>query len=238
MRQKQAAEARKAAAVRAKAAAEPARQPAKAASAATHEVQSGDTLYGIAHTYGTTVRAIQQANGGADKLKSLRVGQVIRLPEGKAAKPAEIPAAKAEAKPARAAVPASHTVESGDTLSRIARKYGITVRELQQANGGADRLKTLRIGQKLNLPGAKPEAEPVSDAAAALSELKAAQNAPAKPAAPKAPQAENYKVQSGDSVWAITHRFGMSEAEFRKLNPSVDSSSMRVGDTVKIIRKK
>ena len=63
-------------------------------------------------------------------------------------------------------------------------------------------------------------------------------DAPAKPAAPKAPQAENYKVQSGDSVWAITHRFGMSEAEFRKLNPSVDSSSMRVGDTVKIIRKK
>ena len=238
MRQKQAAEARKAAAVRAKAAAEPARQPAKAASAATHEVQSGDTLYGIAHTYGTTVRAIQQANGGSDRLKSLRVGQVIRLPEGKAAKPAEIPAAKAEAKPARTAVPASHTVESGDTLSRIARKYGVTVRELQQANGGADRLKTLRIGQKLNLPGAKPEAEPVSDAAAALSELKAAQNAPAKPAAPKAPQAENYKVQSGDSVWAITHRFGMSEAEFRKLNPSVDSSSMRVGDTVKIIRKK
>ena len=90
----------------------------------------------------------------------------------------------------------------------------------------------------MNLPGAKPEAEPVSDAAAALSELKAAQNAPAKPAAPKAPQTENYKVQSGDSVWAITHRFGMSEAEFRKLNPSVDSSSMRVGDTVKIIRKK
>jgi len=156
-------------------------------------------------------------------------------------------------------VPTTHTVESGDTLSRIARKYGTTVRELQQANGGADKVKTLRLGQKLNLPGAKAEEAPVSDAAAALSELKAAQPkavasapkpAPSKAVEPKAApqpapkasagtaQPESYKIQPGDTIWRITHRFGMSEAEFKKLNPSVESSSIRVGDTIKIIRKK
>ena len=83
----------------------------------------------------------------------------------------------------------------------------------------------------------------MNEAAAALSELKAAQSgkaqksAPAK-ASPKAEKVEAYKVQSGDSIWAITHRFGMSEAEFGRLNPTIDSSSLRVGTVIKIIRKK
>jgi membrane-bound lytic murein transglycosylase D len=198
------------------------------------------------------VAELQQANGGADKLKTLRVGQVIILPQsGTPPKAESVPVMEAPKPAVKAESPAFHTVESGDTLSRIARKYGTTVAELQQANGGAGKLKTLRLGQKIVLPGAEPvEADSVSDAAAALSELKAAQAAPvqtpvkavpAKPAASKAvksSQPESYKVQPGDTIWAITHRFGMSEAEFKALNPSVSSSSLRVGATIKIIRKK
>ena len=56
--------------------------------------------------------------------------------------------------------------------------------------------------------------------------------------APKAAQPEKYTVEPGDSIWAITHRFGMSEAEFKALNPSVDSSSLRLGASVNVIRKK
>ena len=265
IRLKQAEEARKAAVSRARDTADSARETAWNTGVSMHEVQKGESLYVIARKYGTTVNALQQANGGADKLKTLRVGQVIRLPEGKAApsvqpvQAAERPAPVREAAKAVTSVPTTHTVESGDTLSRIARKYGTTVRELQQANGGAGKVKTLRLGQKLNLPGAKAEKAPVSDAAAALSELKAAQPkavasapkpAPSKAVEPKAApqsapkasagaaQPESYKIQPGDTIWRITHRFGMSEAEFKKLNPSVESSSIRVGDTIKIIRKK
>ena len=252
LRLKQAAEARKAAVERAKATADSARERAMNARVTTHTVEKGDSLSRIARKYGTSVAELQQANGGADKLKTLRVGQVIRLPQSGIAPKAESLPVKEAPKPAvKAESPAFHTVESGDTLSRIARKYGTTVAELQQANGGAGKLKTLRIGQKIVLPGAgQSEADSVSDAAAALSELKAAQAAPvqtpvkaapAKPAASKAVksgQPESYKVQPGDTIWAITHRFGMSEAEFKALNPSVSSSSLRVGANIKIIRKK
>ena len=263
IRQKLAEEARQAAEMRAREEAEQAR--AAALESGSHTVAKGDTLYGIARKYGVSVGELQKANGGADKLKNLRVGQSILLPKAQAVKPkAEAPKVAAPVvqaapvveapKPAASvANPATHTVASGDTLSKIARKYGITVRELQQANGGADKLKTLRIGQKLALPGAaEVEDAPANDAAAALSELKAAQAspvpavklapvakpAPAKVSAPQAAQPEKYTVQPGDSIWAITHRFGMSEAEFKALNPSVDSSSLRLGASVNIIRKK
>ncbi|MBQ5727506.1 MAG: LysM peptidoglycan-binding domain-containing protein, partial [Mailhella sp.] len=41
---------------------------------------------------------------------------------------------------------------SGDSLTSIARKYGISVKVLQDINGGPDQLKTLSVGQKLVLP--------------------------------------------------------------------------------------
>jgi membrane-bound lytic murein transglycosylase D len=259
LRLKQAAEARKAAVERARATADSARERAMNARVSTHTVEKGDSLSRIARKYGTTVAEIQQANGGADKLKTLRIGQKIVLPGAKLAEAvpaAEVlpvipePAAVPSAPKAMPSVesPSFHTVEKGDTLYAIARKYGVSVSELQQANGGADKVKKLRAGQKIALPGAKQaEAAPVSDAAAALSELKAEQSravqkpakaAPAKAKAVKSGQPESYKVQPGDTIWSITHRFGMSEAEFKKLNPSVSSSSLRVGASIKIIRKK
>ena len=259
LRLKQAAEARKAAVERARATADSARERAMNARVSTHTVEKGDSLSRIARKYGTTVAEIQQANGGADKLKTLRVGQKIVLPGAnlaEAAPAAEVlpvipePAAVPSAPKAMPSVeaPSFHTVEKGDTLYGIARKYGVSVSEIQQANGGADKVKKLRAGQKIALPGAKQaEAAPVSDAAAALSELKAEQSravqkpakaAPAKAKAVKSGQPESYKVQPGDTIWSITHRFGMSEAEFKKLNPSVSSSSLRVGASIKIIRKK
>jgi membrane-bound lytic murein transglycosylase D len=236
----------------------------------THKVKNGETLSAIALKNGCTVRQIYAENGGEKKLRTLRVGQVLYLPytpdqleeiekrkglrlkQAAEARKAAVERARATADSAREramnARVSTHTVEKGDSLSRIARKYGTTVAEIQQANGGADKVKKLRAGQKIALPGAKQaEAEPVSDAAAALSELKAEQSravqkpakaAPAKAKAVKSGQPESYKVQPGDTIWSITHRFGMSEAEFKKLNPSVSSSSLRVGASIKIIRKK
>ncbi len=45
----------------------------------------------------------------------------------------------------------THVVASGETLAAIARKYGVTVAALQDANPGVSP-KHLRVGQTLNLP--------------------------------------------------------------------------------------
>lgn len=47
--------------------------------ARAHTVRSGDTLDGIARRYGTTVRALEQANPGLNP-RRLQLGQVIKLP--------------------------------------------------------------------------------------------------------------------------------------------------------------
>jgi murein DD-endopeptidase MepM/ murein hydrolase activator NlpD len=102
--------------------------------------------------------------------------QQPKLKEGKSAAQVDASAAasqpkdgKAAAKPAGAG--GTYTVQQGDTLSAIARKTGVGVAALKQANGMQDGL--LKIGQTLKVPAggaatvasAKPaKADPVTTA--------------------------------------------------------------------------
>jgi spore germination protein len=53
-----------------------------------------------------------------------------------------------------------HVVEGGDTLNRIAQRYGVTVEAIMQANGFQDRNRILRIGERLVIPD-PPSGSPV-----------------------------------------------------------------------------
>ena len=56
------------------------KRPGKAkAMPATYKIKDGDTLWDIARTYGTSVSAIQAANGGS--IKNLKPGKTIRMPK-------------------------------------------------------------------------------------------------------------------------------------------------------------
>lgn len=113
--------------------------------AATHKVVPGDTVSHIATRYGTTVAAVVQANK-LDARALIRIGQVLTIP-GKAAPTAAAPRAKAPT-----ATTASYTVAPGDTVSRIAAKFGTTVSAVVKANK-LDARAFIRIGQKLAIPG-------------------------------------------------------------------------------------
>jgi len=70
--------------------------------------------------------------------------------------PSAQPAPTAPPVRAPAQAPASsriHTVEGGDTLNRIAQRYGVTVAAIMQANGFTDRNRVLRVGERLIIPG-------------------------------------------------------------------------------------
>ena len=130
-------------------------------------VVKGDSLAKIAKKNGVTLKALQAANPGVVPTK-LKVGQKLTIPAGgKTSADAAAPSIAAGGDTAGA----TYTVKSGDTLTKIAKKNGTTVKAIEAANG----LSTtkIKVGQKLKIP-AKAEAAapaapaPVVDTAPAL----------------------------------------------------------------------
>lgn len=115
-------------------------EPTPAPSTSTYTVQPGDTLYGVAARFGTTVAELAALNNLSPDAM-LMVGQVLTIPAG-ATNPPNV-----------------HIVQAGENLYRIALRYGITWQELAQLNGITDPT-TLRVGQRLILPRGATSAQP------------------------------------------------------------------------------
>ena len=119
-----------------------------------YKVRRGDTLSKIAHRQEISVRELSELNNLRNR-HTIRVGQVLRLPDH--ASRAE-PAAVALVEP----MPTDriHRVRRGDTLTSIARRYGVTEAEIAAANRLSSRNR-IGVGQRLRLPGA-PEPLPTT----------------------------------------------------------------------------
>lgn len=125
-----------------------------------HTVLKGEIGAAIAKKYGMSWKAIEAANPGVDATK-LKIGQKLIIP-GKTVSAA--PAGGAGLAPAEGASGGStYTVKSGDTLVKIAKSHGTSVKALKDLNGL--KLTTIKVGQKLKIPS-KGEAAPAPAAAA------------------------------------------------------------------------
>lgn len=99
-----------------------------------------------------------------------------------ASDPATKPAKPATVAAAPKAQPGAYTVQSGDTLSAISRRTGVSVTALKQANGMQDGL--IRIGQTLKIPGGQ---ESTVASAAPAAKAKPAELDPVKTASTPPP---------------------------------------------------
>jgi N-acetylmuramoyl-L-alanine amidase len=118
-------------------------QPKLRLTFAGHVVRKGDTLSGIAQRYGVSVAALQQANGmrGA----TVKLGQSLRVPA------TGTTVVRSSTRSGSGETTRSHRVERGQTLTHIARRYGVSLERLRAANGlrGSS---SLRAGQVLRIP--------------------------------------------------------------------------------------
>lgn len=103
-----------------------------AAGPVEYTVQRGDTLAQIAQRYQTTPRAIQQANNLRNP-NLLRPGQTLKI-NGSAV-----------------STPKEYTVQRGDTLGLIARKFGTSIEQIKSANDISN-ANRIRQGQQLLIP--------------------------------------------------------------------------------------
>ncbi|WP_229252650.1 LysM peptidoglycan-binding domain-containing protein [Dyadobacter helix] len=153
-----------------------------------HKVNQGQTMFAVVRQYGTTIQSLRDANPGIPD--QLQTGQMIRVPytpkvaknevkkpevkpEVKEAKPTPAPTQTAPA-PASTSAPSAtasvsvapngiHKVEPGQTLYRVAVKYGVLMADLRKWNNLTD--DNLQDGQELIVsekPAGKPTTAPVT----------------------------------------------------------------------------
>lgn len=107
----------------------------------TYVVEPGDTLSGIARRHGTDVASLVEVNGIADP-NMLSIGQQLRLPRG---------ARSAVAAPAAPSDGGAYTIQPGDTLWSLSRRWSTTPEAIARLNGIQDPSR-ISIGQRLTRP--------------------------------------------------------------------------------------
>ncbi|MGD7024360.1 LysM peptidoglycan-binding domain-containing protein [Rossellomorea vietnamensis] len=120
--------------------------PAKAsASAKTYVVKSGDYLSKIGKAHGVSVSSLKSWNGLSSDL--IFPGQKLKV----SASGSALTAAPAKAVKSASSNGGTYTVVSGDTLSHIAKKHGVSVQQIKSNNGLSSDL--IHVGQKLSISG-------------------------------------------------------------------------------------
>jgi LysM repeat protein len=157
-----------------------------------YTVQWGDTLYSLAERFNTTVDAIVALNG-LQNASYIRVGQVLQISGIASPTPAQ-------------GVGGEYTVQPGDTLYSIARRYGTTVEAIQSANGIVNPWY-IQVGQKLIIPQGVTTPAPTTDGT-------------------------TYVVQADDTLYSIAARFGKNVWDIVVANNLADPSLIYVGQVL------
>jgi membrane-bound lytic murein transglycosylase D len=177
-------------------------------------VQSGDTLGELAARHHVPVSVLRSTNNLNGDL--IRIGQKLRLPrdEQLLVDPLYIAAAN-ELQQLQSGLIAServtHKVRSGESLSVIARRYKVSVRDLQNWNKISDPRK-LRAGQTLTLF-----------------------HSPAPSSAPAKSGTIKHTVRRGDSLWSISKRYKVKVNDLMRWNDLSRNTVIQPGQSIKIV---
>lgn len=185
-----------------------------ATSSTEYVVKKGDSLSKIASAHGVKLGDLLAENNM--NMKSvIRIGQKISIP-GKSS--AAKPVAEEVVSSNISEEAATYIVKKGDSLSRIAKNTGMTVRQIMEINGLSNH--NIKIGQKLTIAkGAKKQAPAAQSASSAAS-----------PAAGEI----SYTVKSGDTLGAIAKKHGTSISAISERNNISDPRKIRVGQVIVI----
>jgi membrane-bound lytic murein transglycosylase D len=167
-----------------------------------HRVRNGESLSVIARRYGTSVRAIMALNG----LKSrnfIRAGWKLKIPTRKtyaSLRKTSLPVPRSKVKGSLI----EYVVRKGDSLWRIANRFGTTTKAIQSVNQLNN--THLRIGQVLMIP----------KGLTALKKMKT----------------KTYTVLEGDSPYIIARKYQMSLSDFLRLNHLTPRSTIFPGQVL------
>jgi len=103
-----------------------------------------------------------------------------------------------------------YTVQSGDTLWTLSQRFGVSIDDIRSLNNLTS--DALSVGQVLKIPSEESTGESGGESTGNYF---------------------NYTVQSGDTLWTLSQRFGVSIDDIRSLN-NLTSDALSVGQVLKI----
>ncbi len=179
-------------------------QTKSVAKTVTHEVAPKETLYGIEKKYGVSDEALKQANPFLEK-DGLQIGQTLTIPSGIGQK---------NTTPVQTKV-VYHDVLPKETKYSIAKKYGITIEELEKKN--PEIVSNLPVGYKLVIKGNAPKVDKTAPTVEAKKEIVKA--SPEKVST--AVNYLNYTVKPKETLYSLSKMAGMSQEGLIALNPAL-----------------
>ncbi|TAF70317.1 MAG: LysM domain-containing protein [Flavobacterium sp.] len=173
----------------------------------THEVAPKETLFGIQKKYNVTEAALFKANPFLEK-DGLQIGQTLVIPNGVANKTTTVTAAP------KTVTPVFHLVQPQETKFSIAKKYNITIEELEKKN--PEIVANLPVGFNLLIKGNRPKETKEIPVNADKKELTATTVKKAVVA-----DFQNYTVKPKETLYSLTKTSGLSQDELIALNPEL-----------------
>ena len=173
--------------------------------------------------YGVTEADIINLNPGSDVV--IKAGQQLRIPQiKKSAAEANVPQAQVEGQ-------RFHTIKAGETLYRLTVIYGLTAREICNANPGLS-AENFKEGQVIIIPENKP-------ITSVITQPKATEPAPIA-VAPTTPTKEEktnncrkeHVVKRRENIYRISRMYGISELELVNANPELRERKMKTGEVL------
>ena len=200
-----------------------------------YTVKSGDSLWSIANKYNTTVNELKSLNNLSSNI--LQVGQILVLPSSTNDDNSGN----------------TYTVKLGDSLWSIANKYNTTVNELKSLNNLSS--DVLQIGQVLSVPSNSVSVgntytvksgdslwsiankynttvsnlKSLNNLSSDVLQIGQVLNVPSNSVS----MGNTYTVKSGDSLWNVANRYGMSVAELKSLN-NLSSDVLQIGQVLNV----
>ncbi|HKJ48245.1 MAG TPA: LysM peptidoglycan-binding domain-containing protein [Christiangramia sp.] len=182
-----------------------------------HTVKKKETLYSLSKEYGVSIDEIKRYNKQLYS-KELQMGETIRIPSGTSVASTEnTPVTQTTSKQTPVSKPQSnqitktreHIVLPKETKYGIARKYGMTVKELESVN---PRVETLQPGMMIRVGVDVLEDEPViiTD-----------------------DRFRFYEVKPKETLFSLTRRFGVSVDSLTQLNPAL-KDGLKFGMVLKV----
>ena len=173
-----------------------------------YEVKAGDSLWSIAKKYGVSTSILFRENNLTEN-SILQIGQKIKISNAKLEGGESVDASKAQPKPTTMK---TYVIQKDDSLWTISRAYGITIKSIMAANSLTEN-SVLQIGMKLNIPTQKNDPPQVLVAQKGES---------------KAPTGFYHTIVSGDTLWNISRKYGVSVSTLMNVNKLKSADRLQI----------